>query len=184
MTANTPFNTALLIDIRELIHAAHQRAANAVNAELTLLYWQVGRRLHAEVLKGERAEYGKRVIATLAQHLTLEVGRGWGEKLLHHCLRLAETFPDEQILSSLRRELSWTHFRTLIYLDDPLKRDFYCEMCRLERWSSRQLQERIQSMLFERTAISKQPEETIRLDLIKLSRDGPDGAVSALFGKV
>ncbi len=84
--------------------------------------------------------------------------------------KFAETFPDEQILSALRRELSWSHLKALIYIDDPLKRDFYIEMCRLERWSSRQLLERIQSMLFERTAISRKPEETIQHDL-KLLRE-------------
>jgi len=172
MNLKLPFNVKLLKDLRELILGARERAASAVNAELTLLYWQVGQRIQAEVLKGERAEYGKRVLATLAQHLAREVGVGWSEKLLRHCLRLAETFPDEAILSAVRRELSWTHLRTLIYLDDPLKREFYCEMCRLERWSSRQLQERIQSMLFERTAISRQPDETIRRDLVTLREEG------------
>lgn len=142
----------LLSDIRRLILEAKSRAAMAVNAELTLLYWQVGRRIHMEVLKGARVEYGKQLVATLSKQLSGEVGKGWSEKQLLHCLRIAETFHDEQIFSSLRRELSWTH----------LKRDFYIEMCRLEHWSSRQLQERIRSMLFERTAISRKPEETIR----------------------
>lgn len=172
MPPTTPSQNGLLIEIRDLILAARQRAASTVNAELTLLYWQIGRRLSREVLKGDRAEYGRRVLATLAEHLTMEVGRGWSEKLLRHCLRLAETFPDEQILSALRRQLSWTHFRTLIYLEDPLKRDFYCEMCCLEHWSSRQLQERIQSLLFERTALSRKPEATIRQELQALRQEG------------
>jgi predicted nuclease of restriction endonuclease-like (RecB) superfamily len=74
-------------------------------------------------------------------------------------------------VSALRTQLSWTHIKTLMYLEDPLKRDFYVEICRLEGWSSRQLQERIQSMLYERTAISKKPEETIRQDLETLRQD-------------
>jgi predicted nuclease of restriction endonuclease-like (RecB) superfamily len=172
MKPATTFDATLLNDLRALIQDAQQRMASSVNAELSLLYWQVGRRIQTEVLKGGRAEYGQRVLATLAEHLTRDVGRGWSEKLLRHCLRLAETFQDEAIFSALRRELSWTHLRTLIYLDDPLKRDFYCEMCRLEKWSSRQLQDRIQSMLFERTAISRKPEETIRRDLVTLREEG------------
>lgn len=91
---------------------------------------------------------------------------------MRHCLRLAETFPDEQILSTVRRELSWSHLKALIYIEDPLKRDFYLEICRVERWSVRQLQERINSLLFERTAISKKPEETIRQDLSLLRDQG------------
>ena len=164
-------DSSLLADIRQLIDAARQRVAMEVNAELTLLYWQVGKRIRLETLKGVRAEYGERIVATLAQQLTTDYGRGWSEKQLRHCLRFAETFPEESIVSALRRQLSWTHFKAVIYIDDAIKRDFYLEMCRLERWSSRQLQERIQSMLFERTAISRKPAETIRQDLQTLRQE-------------
>ena len=157
-------------DIRSLIDAARQRVALAVNAELSLLYWQVGRRIQTEVLQGERAAYGEQIFQTLSRQLTLSYGRGWSEKQLRHCLRAAETFADEEILSAVRRELSWTHIKTLIYIEDPLKRDFYTELCRLEGWSSRQLMERMNSMLFERTAISRKPEETLRNDLQQLAQ--------------
>jgi predicted nuclease of restriction endonuclease-like (RecB) superfamily len=110
-------------------------------------------------------------MATLSQQLTQTYGKGWSEKQLRHCLHFAETFPDEQIVSALRRQLNWTHIKTLMYFDDSLKRDFYIEMSCLEGWSSRQLQERINSMLFERTAISRKPEETIRHDLEQLRQD-------------
>jgi predicted nuclease of restriction endonuclease-like (RecB) superfamily len=157
-------------DIRSLIDAARQRVALAVNAELSLLYWQVGRRIQTEVLRGERAAYGEQIFQMLSRQLTLSYGRGWSEKQLRHCLRAAETFADEEILSTLRRELSWTHIKTLIYIEDPLKRDFYTELCRLEGWSSRQLMERMNSMLFERTAISRKPEETLCNDLLQLAQ--------------
>lgn len=160
----------VLQDIRSLIEAARQRVALAVNAELSLLYWQVGRRIQTEVLQGERAAYGEQSFQTLSRQLTLSYGRGWSEKQLRHCLRAAETFADEEILSAVRRELSWTHIKTLIYIEDPLKRDFYTELCRLEGWSSRQLMERMNSMLFERTAISRKPEETLRNDLQQLAQ--------------
>ena len=64
----------------------------------------------------------------------------------------------------MQRELSWSHLKALIYIDDLLKCDFYLEICRVERWSVRQLQERANSLLFERTALSKKPKETIRQD--------------------
>lgn len=165
-------DSGLIAEIRQLIDSARQRAAMAVNAELTLLYWQIGQRIRRDVLDEQRADYGAAVIASLAAKLTASYGRGWSEKQLRHCLRFAETFPDEGIVSALRRELSWTHLKSLIYLDDPIKRDFYIELCRLERWSSRQLQERMQSMLFERSAISRKPEETIRHDLETLREQG------------
>ncbi|MBE9256456.1 YhcG family protein [Dolichospermum sp. LEGE 00246] len=161
-------NDLLFQEIRQLIDTAKQRAAIAINAEITLLYWQVGKRIHTEVLQGQRAEYGKQIIISLSQQLTQIYGKGWSEKQLRHCLHFAETFPDDQIVSTLRRELSWTHIKTLMYIDDPLKREFYIEIAQLEKWSVRQLQERINSMLFERTALSRKPEETIRNDLEQL----------------
>ena len=163
-----PLPRALLTQVSQLIHAARQRVALAVNAELTQLYWHIGRSISAELLQGQRAEYGKQVVAELARQLTADFGKGWSEQQLRHCMRLAEIFTDEEILSTVRRELTWSHLKALIYIDDPLKRDFYLEICRVERWSVRQLQERINSMLFERTAISKKPETTIRQDLTLL----------------
>lgn len=172
MTNNPITTTDLLLDIRQLIAQAKTRSFQAINAELTLLYWHIGTRLNQEVLKGERAAYGKQVMATLAAQLTQDFGKGWSEQQLRHCLRVAETFPDADILYALRRELSWTHLRTLMYVDDDLKREFYIEMVRLEKWSARQLQDRIRSMLFERTAISRKPEDTVKNDLALLRDDG------------
>jgi predicted nuclease of restriction endonuclease-like (RecB) superfamily len=159
---------SLVDDVRRLIDSARSRVAVTVNAELTLLYWQIGRRISEGVLGGARADYGQRVLEGLARQLTAAYGRGWSEKQLRHCMRAAEVFPDEEILSALRRELSWTHLKTLMYIDDPLKRDYYIELCRLERWSSRQLHERIQSMLFERSALSRKPDDLIRNELSQL----------------
>ncbi|MEX3973785.1 DUF1016 N-terminal domain-containing protein [Paraburkholderia caribensis] len=166
MTDLTP--SSLLDEVRRLIDSARERAAVAINAELTLLYWQVGHRVQAEVLRGSRAEYGQQVIRSLARQLTEAYGRGWSDKQLRHCMRLAEVFADEAIVSAVRRELSWTHLKTLIYIDDPVKRDFYIELARVEPWSTRQLQQRIDSMLFERSAISRKPEHAIRRDLTML----------------
>ncbi|MCF7991435.1 MAG: DUF1016 N-terminal domain-containing protein [Thiohalocapsa sp.] len=146
MSAEFSKSAPLFEDIQSLIDSARQRATVAVNAELTLLYWQVGQRIQTEVLRGERAEYGKQVIAGLAERLTATYGKGWSRKQLHHCLRFAETFPDRQIVSALRRQLSWTHIKALIYIEDPLKRDFYTQMAQLEGWSIRTLSERIRKI--------------------------------------
>ena len=124
-----------------------------------------------ETLQNQRAEYGKEIVASLAQALSLEFGKGWIEKHLRNCLRTAETFQNKEIFYALSRELSWTHIRSFIYIEDDLKRDFYIEMCKLEKWSTRRLQERVQSMLFERTAISKKTEQTIKNDLALLNKE-------------
>lgn len=136
-----------------------------MNTALSLLYWEIGKRINQETLNARRAEYGKQIIATLAEQLTLEHGSSFSEKNLRRMIQFAEVFPDKQIVASVMRQLSWTHIRELIPIKDPLKRDFYIEICKLERWSVRTLRERIQSMLYERTAISKKPEETIKGDL-------------------
>jgi hypothetical protein len=155
----------LLADVRQPIAAARQRVASAVNAGLTMLYWYMGQRIGTALRQGQRAEYGKQVVAELTLQLTAEFGKGWGERQLRYCVRVADVFPDAEILHTLRPELSWSHLRLLIQIDAPLRRDFYIAICRVERWSVRQLQERINSLLFERTAISKKPEDTILQDI-------------------
>lgn len=161
----------LIDEIKKLIDISRLNVAVAVNAEMTMLYWNIGRKIKTEILKNKRAEYGKQIVASLSRQLTLEYGKGWSEKQLRHYLRFVETFPDFEIVYSLRRELSWTHIRSLIFIEDTIKRDFYIEMCKIEKWSSRVLQERIQSMLFERTAISKKPELTIKQDIELLKNE-------------
>lgn len=156
---------ALLTDVRGLILEARQRVAQTVNAGLTLLYWQIGNRIRQDVLKERRAEYGSEIVHALSAQLTAEFGRGFGRRNLFNMIRFAEVFPDHRIVQSLIAQLGWTHFQHIIYLDDPLKRDFYAEMCRLEKWNTRTLAAKIQSMLFERTALSKKPDKLIRQEL-------------------
>jgi hypothetical protein len=165
MSKEAKIEVQLYSEVTQLIEQSKQNVAVAVNAEITLLYWNVGKRINNEVLNNERAEYGKKIVQSLSAQLTLQYGKGWSEKQLRQCMQFASVFQDEQIVYALRIQLTWTHIRTIIYMEDSLKRDFYIEMCKLEKWSSRQFQERIQSMLYERTAISKKPEETIKYEL-------------------
>lgn len=156
--------------VRELIENSRQQASMQVNAIMTQLYWQIGVFLSTQVLQGQRAEYGAKVIGKLSEELTTHFGRGWSQQQLRPCLRIAETFPHKDIFYAVSRELSWTHLRTIMYLETEPKIQFYIEMCKLEGWSSRVLQERIQSMLYERTIISKLPDETIKNELNELNK--------------
>jgi predicted nuclease of restriction endonuclease-like (RecB) superfamily len=160
----------LLADVRELILGTREGVAYAVNSSLTMLYWQVGRRIHQDILNAKRADYGEQIVATLARQLEAEFGRGYAEKNLRRMVQFAERFPDRKIVAALLRQLSWTHFVVLLPLKDQLKRDFYAEMCRIERWSTRTLEKKIGSMLFERTALSKKPAKLIQQEL-KALRD-------------
>lgn len=158
----------LLADLRELILSARQQVAQTVNAGLTTLYWQVGDRIRRDVLKEKRAEYGAEILQTLSAKLEAEFGRGFGRRNLLRMIRFAEVFPDPAIVSALRTQLGWTHFRELIAIENPLKRNFYTDICRLENWDTRTLNKKIQSMLFERTSLSRKPEKLIEIELQEL----------------
>lgn len=162
----------LFLEISGMIVAAKERVAVAVNAELTMLYWNVGRRINKEILGEQRADYGKRVVAELSANLMAEHGEIWNEKHLRRVMQFAAVFPDEKIVVSLIRQLSWTHIIALIPIDDPLKREFYIEMCKMEHWSVRALRGRISSMMYERTAIAKKPEAVIKKDIATLRDEG------------
>ena len=155
----------LFKEICHLIESTRARAAQHVNSALVLLYWGIGQRINLEILQEERAEYGEKIIKQLASQLTLTYGRGFSSRALFRMVRFARFYPNEQIVTTLSALLSFSHFVELILLDDPLKRQFYTELCRLEHWSVRELRKKIDSMLYERTAISHKPEELIELDL-------------------
>lgn len=155
----------LLGDLREMIDAARLRAATAANIELTLLYWRIGRRIHSEILGGERARYGEAILAALSQQLVAEYGRGFTYTALTRMVAFYDAFPDEKIVAALSQQLSWSHFTELLPLKKPLEREYYAEMCRIERWSVRTLRERIDSMLYERTTLSRKPDELIAREL-------------------
>jgi predicted nuclease of restriction endonuclease-like (RecB) superfamily len=159
---------SLLQDIRGLIEAARQRAIQAVNAEMTLLYWHIGERINTEVLAGKRADYGDTIVATLSRQLASHYGRGFAEKSLRRMLQFAATFPDLEIVATLSRQLSWSHIIETLPLKDVVQREFYIQMCIAERWSVRALRDRIDSMLFERTALSRQPQAMIEAELTAL----------------
>jgi predicted nuclease of restriction endonuclease-like (RecB) superfamily len=158
----------LIGDVRELIDSSRAQLASAVNSALTLLYWHIGRRIHSEVLQGERADYGEQIVVSLAVQLEGDYGRGFSSKNLRHMLRFAEAYPDLRIVSTLSRQLAWSHFLELIYLKDPVQRDFYAQMCAQERWSVRRLRERKDTLLFERTALSRLPEDLLATELASL----------------
>ena len=161
----------LISDIRSLIETARHNVAVTVNAELTILYWQIGSRICQDILEKKRAEYGKEILATLSQELTKEYGNGFSYSALTRMVRFAEVFPDTQIVATLSRQLSWSHFKEILPIKDDLQRDFYAEICRIERWSVRTLRKKIDGMLYERTAISKKPEKLIEKDLAALREE-------------
>jgi len=161
----------LFEQIAVLIKQARGNVACAIDREMVLLYWNIGKILKEEVVKNKRAEYGALVIQSMSLRLAQDYGHGFSLQNLWHMIKFYEVYP---ILSAVRRELeglSWTHIKTLIYLNDNLKREFYVILCRKEHWNTRTLGERIDSMLYERTALSKLPHKTIAVQLKELNSE-------------
>ncbi len=171
LLAGHKIKPGLISDIRRLIESARSRAAVAVNVELTLLYWRVGERIRREILKSQRAEYGEEILPTLSAELMTDYGKGFDTKNLWRMIQFAEHFSIEKIVVTLSRQLSWSHFVAILPVENSLAREFYAEMCRVERWSVRTLRAKIDSMLFERTALSKKPEKLAHLELVKLREE-------------
>ena len=159
---------SLVDDLRDLIRTTRSGVAQSVNSALVLLYWQVGTRIRTEVLNNERADYGKQICVTLSHKLVDEFGAGFSRPNLFKMLQFAERFPNREIVLTLSRKLSWSHFVELIRQKDPLKREFYAEMCRVENWSVRTLRDKINGMLFERTALSKKPARLAQQEVARL----------------
>jgi len=162
----------LLNDLRQIIESSRVKVALSVNAELTLMYWHIGERINREILKDRRAEYGKQIVKNISEQLQKEYGsKGFELRSIRRMMQFATEFPDLSIVSPLVTQLSWTHFVIVMTLKDSLQREFYLTMAASEHWSKRVLQQKIDSMLFERTAIAAKPEELIKRELANLRND-------------
>jgi len=158
-------NNPLFTDVCGIIEGSRQRIATTVNAEVCYMNWYIGKRIKEDVLYNQRSEYGKQVVKNLAEKLTERYGKGWSDRKLLHCIRAASIFSEDEIVYAMRIQLSWTHLRSIMFLENELKRSFYMEMTRLEHWDTRTLDEKIDQMLYERTALSKKPENLIKQEL-------------------
>ena len=160
---------SLITDLRQIIEQARGHVAATANYALSIMYWQIGKRINTEVLDNKRAEYGKQIVASVARQLREEYGsKGFDEKNIRRMMQFAQEFPNEQIVASLMRKLSWTHILQVLSLKDALQREFYLTLAASERWSIRQLRKEIDGMLFERTAIATKPDELIKNELSTL----------------
>tara|TARA_R110000868_G_scaffold8205_7_gene42709 strand:- start:11938 stop:13023 length:1086 start_codon:yes stop_codon:yes gene_type:complete len=162
-------SSALFHDITQLIDDAKNHVASEYNATQALLCWVIGQRIDKVILKMERADYGKTVVTSLAKELTFAYGKGYSRPNLFRMIKFARQYPERDIVSTLSRQLSWSHFVLICGIEDDTKRDFYAQMCRVQRWSVRALQKQISGMLYERTALSKQPEDVITTQLDQLT---------------
>ena len=161
-------NDTLFDDIKDLIEQTKKNVAVQVNSALTLLYWNIGKIINDNILENKRADYGKEIVHLLSAQLIQEFGRGYAKRNLLNMVRFAKIYDDKNIVHSLSAQLRWTHIKALIYIEDDLKRNFYEEIIQIDNWNTRELLKQIDSQLYERTSLSKKPDEVIKHELDKL----------------
>lgn len=167
---NEIINNNLFEQIKNLIEQTKNNVAVAVNSSMTMMYWHIGKLINDEILQNKRAEYGKEIVATVSQQLITQYGKGYSYSALTRMMKFAKNI-DEKNIATLSQQLSWSHFKELIVLEDTLKIEFYAQMSIAQNWGVRTLRERIDSMLYERTALSKQPDELIKYELDNIKQE-------------
>lgn len=155
--------------ISSLIGDAKKQVKVNLNYEMVILYWNIGKFIRTDLYSKSENEYGKKIISNLSKKLTSEYGKGYSRSNLFNMIKLYDSISDEKIIQTLSGLLSWSHFVEILKIEDEMKREFYISMCINERWSVRLLKDRMNSMLYERTSLSKKPEQTILNDLQKLN---------------
>lgn len=159
----------LINDLRQIINSARSHVAATANYEVTMMNWNIGNRINRDVLNNERAEYGQQIVSQVATQLQEEYGtKGFELRSIQRMMQFARLMPDSKIVSQLATKLSWSHFIEVLPLKEPLQREFYLTMAAAERWGRNKLREKIDGMLYERTAIATKPEELIRQELSNL----------------
>ncbi|MGL9731425.1 MAG: PDDEXK nuclease domain-containing protein [Wolbachia sp.] len=136
-----------------------------------LLNWEIGFRIDQEILKHKRAGYGRQIVSRLAKELQIKYGLGFDQTSLSRMVKFSKLFSNQEILVTLSQELSWSHFVEIIAISDNLKRDYYLEMCRVAGWSVRTVRSKIDTMLYERTALAKKPEDFIKQSIKQLHEE-------------
>lgn len=171
----------LFKDIKSLIEKTKVQVAYNINSNLVILNWHIGKRIQEEILKNKRAEYGSQIVATLSQQLTGEYGQGYTKSALTRMLLFARYYTTNQKVATLSQQFSWSHIIEFLTIKNDVERRFYEQMAFTEKWGVRQLRERINSMLFQRTAISKKPKAVIEQELKKQSSNTAIASTDLVF---
>ena len=149
----------LIQQIHSIIAAAKEKAIRSVDTERVLMYWQIGKVIFEEEQQGKnRAEYGKFLIKSIANEFQPQLGTGFSVRQLERNRQFYRTCP---IASALRTQFSWTHYKTLISIDNQDKREFYIAEADKNNWTARQLERQVNSQLFERLLLSNNIQDVL-----------------------
>lgn len=147
-------NKDLLNDISLLIEQSKRQISIQANSTLTILFWQIGKRINHEILQNKRADYGKQIVSTVSTQLELKYGSNFEEKNLRRMLQFSQQFPDFEIVVTLSRQLSWSHFLVLLPIKNSDAKHYYAKLSSSELWSVRDLRKQIATKAFERSEIA------------------------------
>ena len=159
----------ILTYISDLIESAKQKVATEYNTTHIMLCWLIGKKIDEEILNNQqRANYGEKIIHNLSKELSQKYGKGYSKTNIFRMLKFARLYKNKKIVATVLGKLSWSHLIIICGIESETKRNFLIEMTRTYKWSVRELHKQNNSMLYERTALSKQPEAVIVKQLEKL----------------
>ena len=144
----------LFNDLSHLIEQSKNFVVVQANSVMTMLFWNVGKRINEDILQNKRADYGKRIVPTVSAQLSEKYGKNFELKNLRRMMQFAEFFPKSEIVVPLARQLSWSHFQAIIPLKDEKARLFYAQEAAERHWGKRELRQSIERKEFERTEIA------------------------------
>jgi predicted nuclease of restriction endonuclease-like (RecB) superfamily len=150
---NTPPNDPLFLELSSLIEKSRKQAVSQAQSAVTLLFWQIGKRINEEILHNKRAEYGKQIVPELSEKLSAKYGRNFELRNLRRMMQFAEQFPDKKIVSPLATQLTWSHFIELLPVENIEAKLFYANAAIDENLGKRGLRDLIERKVFERTQI-------------------------------
>lgn len=169
---NTFINTShLVLELSFLIEDSKQKIAKVANSTLTLLFWKVGKRIQEEVLKNERAEYGKQIVGSVARQLEMKYGRNFTERNVRRMVQFAVDFNDFEIVAPVAPQLSWSHFIELFPLKSKEAKLYYAQNCIEQKWGKRELRNQIQRKAFERIELANIQFSNSNPELINTFKD-------------
>lgn len=151
--------SSLLSDIRAILTEARHKVYTAANTAMVMAYWNVGRLIIEAQGGGERAAYGDRLLKNISAQLTEEFGKGFTYSNLKNMRQFYSTFPNSY---ALRGELSWTHYRLLMRVNNPRAREYYLQEAAEGNWSTRQLERQICTQYYERLLSTHRDEAEIQ----------------------
>lgn len=154
MKTITNLDNQLFSELSQIIEQGKNEVARQVNSTLTLVYWQVGKKINGHILDNQRGAYGKQIVVTVARQLENQYGRSFNEKNVRRMMQFADVFPDVEIVVPLARQLTWSHFLILLPLKNSEIRLFYAKRAIEEQLGKRDLRKQIEKKTYERTEIA------------------------------